>query len=157
MPSWRIEIAEAMFCCFGGRAEWSLLTSRGTALQNAVFERVPTRDYTRVCKRRTRMPEDILARNESWAARLEWKTRASENIMEHITNTRADPQALRTQSGGGGVDFACFSLFRCQLGIMAARSPNTTRKRAPKVNMLENYLGDYARGRRRQRRLCQRD
>lgn len=57
--------------------------------------------YTRACAPRKRESgvrmRDILARNESWAARLVWKTRESENIMEHITNTRWSAGAAHTK------------------------------------------------------------
>lgn len=92
--------------------------------------------YTRACaKEREREGEsgvrmrDILARNESWAARHGAGMENERNIMEHITNTRWSADAAHTKRGGDSVDFACFSLFRCQLGIMAAQSKHEARAR----------------------------
>jgi hypothetical protein len=121
------------------------------------------RDYTRVCERECQKISWRVM-NLGRRGRNGKRERASENIMEHITHHKhADPEAPAcTHKAQSGVDFAwCFSLFRCQLGIMAAAGraggAQSKHEARAKVNMLENYLGDYAPGRRRQRRLCQRD
>jgi hypothetical protein len=94
--------------------------------------------HARVRESGVRMP-DILARNESWVARLKWKTRERESReRKHNGAHHKHALALHTQSG---VDFTCFSLFRCQLGIMAAAAQSKHSARGESQHARELFGG----------------